>query len=70
VPHKFDASFKATFELQWAPLEKIGCRYESSGPPVNLFAVDVPPELDTLQVESLFDAGVKDSVWDCERASP
>jgi hypothetical protein len=70
MPRKFDAAAKASFESHWAPLHELGCRYESSGAPRNLFAVDVPPEVDFRQVEQLLDVGVKDSTWDYERASP
>jgi hypothetical protein len=70
VPRKFNALASAAFERRWAPLETLGCRYESTGAPLNLFAVDVPPDVDVSRVESLLDAGVNDSTWDYERSAP
>jgi hypothetical protein len=69
VPRKFDALAEASFKQRWAPLESLGCTYESTGAPVNLFAVDVPPEIDVQEVKSLLDAGCKDATWDYEDAS-
>lgn len=70
VPRKFDALAKAAFERRWAPIESAGCSYEGTGAPLNLFAVDVPPGVDVKQVESILDAGQRDSTWDYERACP
>jgi hypothetical protein len=70
VPRKFDAAAEAAFEQRWAPLAALGCTYEGAGPPVNLFAVDVPPEVDFRAAESLLRAGEADNTWDFERSNP
>jgi len=70
VAREFDALAKAAFEQYWSPLERLGCSYEGTGAPLNLFAVDVPPEVEVEQVESLLEDGHVDSTWDYERACP
>jgi Domain of unknown function (DUF4265) len=70
VPRKFDAKANADFERHWAPLHALGCTYESTGAPRNLFAVDVPPDVDMSRVKSLLEAGKTESIWDYERSCP
>jgi hypothetical protein len=70
MPREFDASAKAAFERHWAPIQALGCSYESTAAPLNLFAVDVPPTADVSQVQALLQAGRQDSTWDYELSAP
>jgi len=67
---KFDAAAEAAFKQRWTPLAALGCTYESAGPPLNLFAVDVPPAVDFRTAESLLRAGKADKTWGFERSNP
>jgi hypothetical protein len=70
VPKVFDKDAETAFAFRWAALQALGCTYESTGAPRNLFAVDVPPRTDMSRVTALLDAGVSDRTWDYERSSP
>lgn len=70
VPKVFDKDAETAFDRRWAPLQALGCKYESTGAPRNLFAVDVPPQADLGRVTALLDAGVSDEIWDYERSAP
>jgi hypothetical protein len=60
------ASTKADFERHWKPLEQLGCTYESSADPENVFAIDVPPSTDVYVVYPLLEDGERDGVWEFE----
>ena len=57
---------KAEFQTYWSPIEKIGCTYESSRDPENVFAIDVPPNVDADMVYSLLEEGENAGVWEFE----
>jgi hypothetical protein len=66
---------KQQFELFWRPIEALGCSYESSIDPEDVFAVDVPPEVDVYAVYALLQQGEREGIWEfgeghCEHGLP
>lgn len=59
------------FEVWWQRLESIGCSYEGAGAlhvrlmhaPMNLYAVDVPPETDVHSAYAILDEGEQQGLW-------
>jgi hypothetical protein len=60
-----DSTDTAKFDQQWAPLQELGCRYESHSEEP-LYAVDVPPDADIHRVYEILEAGEADGVWEFE----
>jgi hypothetical protein len=60
------AAAKSDFETYWKPIERLGCTYESSRDPENVFAIDVPPSTDVYEVYPLLENGERDGVWEFE----
>lgn len=54
---------KAEFLARWVLLEHLGCSYESSMNPEDVFAIDVPPEVDVHIVFRILEKGEADGVW-------
>jgi hypothetical protein len=66
---------KKQFEQYWSPIESLGCSYESSADPEDVFGIDVPPEVDVHAVYALLQRGEAEGVWEfgeghCEHGSP
>jgi len=55
---------RADFDRLWAKLQAIGCSYESSKDPENVFAVDVPPKADVYAVYAVLKDGQREGVWE------
>jgi len=53
----------ADFQQHWPEIEKLGCSYESSKDPEDVFAIDVPPESDVHAVYAILENGVGDGLW-------
>lgn len=51
------------FNKRWSGLEGLGCSYESSKDPEDVFAIDVPPEVDVMAVYELLEEGADDGIW-------
>lgn len=51
------------FRARFPELEKLGCRYESSRDPEDVFSVDVPPQADVQLVYDLLENGVEEGLW-------
>ena len=56
-------SKRSDFERLWARLAALGCTYESSKDPENVFAVDVPPQSDVYAVYAVLEDGEREGVW-------
>jgi hypothetical protein len=57
---------KDLFQKYWAPLESLGCTYESSEGGLILLAVDVPPQADIYKVYALLERGELNGIWSFE----
>jgi hypothetical protein len=57
---------RVDFERCWKPLEELGCTYESSRDPENIFAIDVPPSTDVYAVYALLEQGEDQGIWEFE----
>jgi hypothetical protein len=55
---------KEQFERFWKPIEALGCSYESSTNPEDVFAVDVPPNVDVSATYALLARGEREGVWE------
>ncbi len=51
------------FRKRFPELERLGCRYESSRNPEDVFSVDVPPNADVQLIYNMLEAGVDDGLW-------
>lgn len=51
------------FERLWSDIEKLGCGYESSRDPEDVFAIDVPASSDVNAVYRVLEKGVQEGVW-------
>jgi Domain of unknown function (DUF4265) len=51
------------FERYWARLEPLGCFYESSRDPEDVFAINVPSEADVHAVYAILEEGAAEGVW-------
>jgi len=51
------------FRKRWAEIQNLGCSYESSKDPEDVFAIDVPPESDVVAVYDVLERGVTDGLW-------
>ena len=51
------------FLSRWDRLQRLGCVYESSKDPEDVFAIDVPPHVDVYAVFDVLDQGEKDGIW-------
>jgi hypothetical protein len=54
---------RSDFERYWARLEPLGCFYESSRDPENVFAINVPAEADISAVYAILEKGQTEGVW-------
>lgn len=51
------------FLAVWPRLEQLGCSYESSRDPEDVFAIDVPPTADVAAVYSVITEGEEQGLW-------
>lgn len=51
------------FLSYWIVLEKLGCSYESSIDPEDVFSIDVPPHVDVRLAYDILLKGESDDVW-------
>jgi hypothetical protein len=51
------------FIKYWSPLGRLGCSYESSKDPEDVFAIDVPPQTDVNEVYKVLELGDQAGVW-------
>lgn len=51
------------FERYWARLEPLGCFYESTSDPENVFAISVPADADVALVYRILEEGAAEGIW-------
>lgn len=51
------------FRRRFSELEMLGCRYESSRDPEDVFAIDVPPDVDVKTVYDALEKGGSEGLW-------
>ena len=54
---------KPDFDKRWAALAALGCEYESSKDPEDVFGINVPQQSDVQAVYALLEDGQNDGVW-------
>ena len=60
---------RPSFERYWARIEPLGCFYESSRDPEDVFSISVPADADVAAVYAILEAGAAEGVWHFEEGN-